>query len=206
MLLALASGIGYAVLALSPRAPGLLEPVRQRLPDSGVHNAVTAVLLNFRGYDTLLEVSVLLLAVVGIWSLAEMPRRRVGPPGLVLEFLVQVLVPFMVLLGAYLVGAGSHAAGGAFQGGAVFAAALVLMLLAGAPLPAGLRGWPLRALLVLGLLSFVVTGLVTMASSGRFLELPVALAGRLILMIELAAAVSIGVILACALRGGRPEP
>lgn len=205
LLLVLGGGLGYAVATLPPAGSGLLDTVRGHLPDSGVDNPVTAVLLNFRGYDTFLEIAVLLLAVVGIWSLAEMPRRRVGPPGLVLEFLVQVLVPFMVLLAAYLVWAGSHAAGGAFQGGAVFAGALVLMLLAGAPFPSRWRGWPLRLAVVLGLVGFAVTGLLTMAAGHRFLEWPVARAGTLILLIELAAAVSIGVILACALRGGRPE-
>jgi multisubunit Na+/H+ antiporter MnhB subunit len=34
---------------------------------------VTAVLLNFRGYDTLLEIAVLTVALVGVWALG--PRR-----------------------------------------------------------------------------------------------------------------------------------
>src|SRR5690606_22127243 len=128
------------------------------------------------------------------------------PPGPVLELLVQLLVPFMLLLGAYLVWAGSHRAGGAFQGGAVFASALVLMLLGGKPLPERLTHWPLRALLALGLLSFAAAGLGVMPGGRRFLEWPERWAGSLILAVELAAAISIGALLAAALAGGRPAP
>lgn len=205
LLVLLAAGLGGAVLAMPETAAGLQAVVNARLPESGVESPVTAVLLNFRGYDTLLELSVLSLAVIGIWSLAVMPERRVGAPGLVLEFLVQVLVPFLVLLGAYLLWAGSHAAGGAFQAAAVFAAALVLMLLGGAPLPAGWSGWPLRALLMLGPAVFVLVAAAVMLGGRRFLELPPGHAKYLILVIEAAASLSIAVVLAVAIRGGRPE-
>lgn len=206
VLAAVGTGLGYTVLSLPPVDPGLSEQVAAQLPASGVENPVTAVLLNFRGYDTLLEIAVMSLAVMGIWSLAVMPRRRVGAPGPVLAFLVQVLVPFMILLGAYLLWAGSHEAGGAFQAGAVFAAAMVLVLLAGAPLPSALSHWPLRLLLMLGLMTFAGVGVVMMPLEGRFLEYPPTLAKHLILLVEAAAAVSIGMILASALRGGRPPP
>ncbi len=41
---------------------------------SGVEHPVTAVLLNFRGYDTLLEIAVLLLALLVM--LAVSPREE----------------------------------------------------------------------------------------------------------------------------------
>lgn len=206
LLLALVAGVGYSVLTLPETSAGLATAVQARLAASGVDNPVTAVLLNFRGYDTLLEMAVLSLAVVGIWSLAVMPRRRVGAPDAVLAFLVQIMVPFMVLLAAYLLWAGSHSAGGAFQAGAVLGAATVLMLLAGAPLPGALSHWPLRMLLMLGLGTFAVTGLAMMLLGARFLEYPPTYAKHIILLVETAAAVSIGLILAGAFRGGRPPP
>ena len=43
---------------------------------SGVRNPVTAVLLNFRGYDTLLEMGVLLVALLGVWSLGTAARTE----------------------------------------------------------------------------------------------------------------------------------
>jgi multisubunit Na+/H+ antiporter MnhB subunit len=204
LLVLIGAGIGHAILRLPTVDTGLAEQVFMTLPASGVENPVTAVLLNFRGYDTLLEITVLTLAVIGIWSLAEMPRRRVGAPGLVLAFMVQILVPFMILLGAYLLWAGSHAPGGAFQAGAVFAAGMVLVLLAGAWLPRSLAGWPLRLLLSLGLLVFIAVGVAVMLAEGTFLMFPQPSAGQLMLLIEAAAAVSIGLILVSAFRGGRP--
>lgn len=202
--LMLAAGLGYVVQSLPDGDPGLAGLVAEQLAASGVENPVTAVLLNFRGYDTLLEVAVLSAAIIGVWSLAVMPSRRVGAPDAVLALLAQILVPFMLLLGAYLLWAGSHAAGGAFQAGAVWAAGLVLMLLAGAGLPGALSHWPLRLLLMLGVTTFAGVGVAMMAGGGRFLEFPPGRAKWLILLVEAAAALSIGLILACAFRGGRP--
>ena len=54
-LLPVAVGLGYVVLSLPPYATGLSVEVAANLETSGVSNPVTAVLLNFRGYDTLLE-------------------------------------------------------------------------------------------------------------------------------------------------------
>ena len=204
-MLAVAAGAGFAVLTLPEAQPALTDTIAANLRSSGVDNPVTAVLLNFRGYDTLLEIAVLLLAVIGIWSLAEMPGRRRVDPGLVLEFLVQVLAPFMILLAGYLLWAGSHAPGGAFQSGAVLAAGVVLMMLAGVPLPAVAGEALLRGLLVLGLVTFLAVGSTMIVVRGRFLEYPPVYGKHLILLIEAAAAVSIGAILATAFRGGRPR-
>jgi len=71
---AVAAGLAFAVLSLPIVAMGLNVAVDERLPLSGVSHPVTAVLLNFRGYDTLLEMAVLLLVLVGAFLL----RWRAG--------------------------------------------------------------------------------------------------------------------------------
>jgi len=131
LLSALAVGLGYVLLSLPAQAPGLSEHVVANLEHSGVSNPVTAVLLNFRSYDTLLEMGVLLLALLGVWSLGGIPERRKSSPGPVLDMMSRLLVPLMILVAGYLLWVGSHAPGGAFQAGSVLAAAGVLMLLAG---------------------------------------------------------------------------
>ena len=90
-----------------------------KLPESGVTNPVTAVLLNYRGYDTPLEVGVLLLAIAGAWCCAaEMARRRsAGPPAA--DVAAARLLPVLVLSAGYLLWIGVFAPGGAFQGGAL---------------------------------------------------------------------------------------
>ena len=57
-LLLVAVGLGYSILTLPSHAPGLSAEVAAQIKASGVSNPVTAVLLNFRGYDTLLEMVV----------------------------------------------------------------------------------------------------------------------------------------------------
>jgi multisubunit Na+/H+ antiporter MnhB subunit len=52
------------------------------MPESGVDHPVTAVLLNFRSYDTLLEIAVLLLAVVVALALREAQPDRPEQMGL----------------------------------------------------------------------------------------------------------------------------
>ena len=103
LILALAAGLGYTVLSLPDQAQGLQGAVADQLEKSGVSNPVTAVLLNFRGYDTLLEMVVLLLALLGVWSLGVQPAVRTeSDPGPVLDTLTRLLVPVLVLMAAYL--------------------------------------------------------------------------------------------------------
>ena len=70
LLVAVAAGLEIVVLSLPAEADGLNADVMANMQDSGVTNPVTAVLLNFRGYDTLLEIAVLLLALLGGKTLA----------------------------------------------------------------------------------------------------------------------------------------
>ncbi|MBU0965876.1 MAG: DUF4040 domain-containing protein [Proteobacteria bacterium] len=193
-------------LGQTPGAKGGLGPaVAGQMGQSGVQSQVTAVLLNFRGYDTLLEMMVLFLAALGVWSLTRVRQTQQGEvPGPVLATLVRLLVPLMIIVAGYLVWIGSSRAGGAFQGGAVLAAAGVLLLLANVTVvrqvPAGLLRWAL----VLGPLLFLLTAVACMGGGGNLLEYPGQSAGVWILFIESATAVSIGVTLAALYAGGRP--
>ena len=54
----------------------LPEAVAAHMAESGVEHPVTAVLLNFRGYDTLLEVAVLLLALLGVLTVVGKRQAR----------------------------------------------------------------------------------------------------------------------------------
>ena len=81
---ALVGVLGSVIWTLPMEATGLAGDVEEKLDQSGAKNPVTAVLLNFRGYDTLLEVTVLLLAVLGARALAAAGPRddtgRIGSP------------------------------------------------------------------------------------------------------------------------------
>lgn len=200
-----AAMLGYAVWTMPSDGAGLGKDVAANLERSGVSNPVTAVLLNFRGYDTLLEVMVLLLALLGAWSLGISAPRREAVPGLVLDTLSRLLAPLMILVAAYLLWAGAHAPGGAFQAGAVLAAAGVLMLLAGWQLPAALAGFPLRLVLVSGPATFLLLAMITLLLEGRLLQFSPEWAGGLILIIETTATISIGATLVALFLGAPPN-
>jgi multisubunit Na+/H+ antiporter MnhB subunit len=205
LMLALAAGLGYTVLALPDQAYGLQNAVAGQLKNSGVSNPVTAVLLNFRGYDTLLEMVVLLLALLGVWSLGASPAARAEPaPGSVLKTLTRFLVPVLVLVAAYLLWAGAHAPGGAFQAGAVLGAAGVLWILTYGQLQHGFAPRLLRAALVAGVVTFLAVAVLMLQAGRQLLEYPPAQAGSLILLIEAVATVSIAVTLATLFLGTEP--
>ncbi len=213
-------GIWAQVIATSTTRPKeLSDIVYATLETSGVQNPVTAVLLSFRAYDTLLELIVLISAVVGLWSLpiSSQTVQRYAEIGAdrspVLDAVVKLLVPLMLLIGAYLLWNGIYGTGGAFQAGAVIASAAILLLLTGrAVLPLGsflerskvARGRAARVSGVFGPFVFVSVGLVGLAVGAAFLEYPSDHAGTVILLIELTCTVSIGVLLAAAFSGGAP--
>ncbi|MFD2110550.1 MnhB domain-containing protein [Thiorhodococcus fuscus] len=190
--------------ALAP-TPRLADLALRELPNTGVSNPVTGVLLAYRAYDTLLELAVLLAALLGIWSLgAASPGFQ--PAGTVLRGMVELVVPLLILTGGYLLWVGGHAPGGAFQAGALLGAAGVVLRLAG-DARAGLPPVPVqRRLVVAGAATFVLVGLATMAFGAGFLSYPHAWAKWLILTIETAATLAIGVTLAAAYVGGKPVP
>lgn len=185
------------MLDLPPPPVRLPVAVAQRLGESGVSHPVTAVLLNFRGYDTLLEVGVLLLALLGVLAAGgaggDAAAPRPGPA--ILQALARTLTPVMVLAAGYLLWAGAHRPGGAFQAGAVLAAGAVLLHVAGL-LPARVAPGPgQRWGLAAGLLVFAAVGAMVL-TRGTLLQYPPHLAGALILLIEASLTVSLGLMLA----------
>jgi uncharacterized MnhB-related membrane protein len=206
------------VPALLKRPDGLAAAVADVLTDSGVANPVTAVVLNLRAYDTLLELAVLLLAWAGACVLQGEPAKRELPrpagERVVLAALVRFLTPAVILVAGYLVWVGATAPGGAFQAGALLGGAGAIGLMAGTMASPLVRGPAIRPTLVAGFTVFLLVGAATTAH-GAFLAYRQEQAKALILAIELAAALSIGLVLtllfaACTFRpdndaGGDPE-
>jgi len=181
----------------------LADVALERVPESGVSNPVTSVLLNFRAYDTLLELAVLLAAILGIWS-AGPALTAFLPGGPVLRSLTTSVVPLLILAAGYMLWVGGHAPGGAFQAGALLGAAGVMLSLAGQA-NAGLPSpRVLRLAIVLGVLVFTISAVVLMATGAGFLSFPITIAKWLILFIETAATLTIGATLAAAYLAGEP--
>jgi multisubunit Na+/H+ antiporter MnhB subunit len=207
---ALAIVLVGVVLRLPVDATGLADIVADALPRAGVEHPVTAVLLDFRAYDTLLEIGVLLLAAVGALAVRRtVDVRDVEPPGTIdpiLAAVARVAVPVMALTAGYLLWLGSHAPGGAFQAGAVLAGSGILVLLAGGRGVTVLSATPLRLGLAVGLALFLLVGWVLLLAGRRLLELPPGIGGLLIIAIELAVTGAVAIGLATLFAAARQLP
>lgn len=175
--------------------PGLLA---ENLGASGVDHPITAVLLNFRSYDTLLEIGVLVIAGIAGISMAktgslEDPDLRTSDS--LLYALQRWFVPLMLVLAGYLLWAGSDRPGGAFQAGAVLAASGVMMRLGGIPMDFLRPGALLRIGLALGFSVFLLVAVASALAGEAFLAYPEAFAKPLILTIEIVLTFSIAMVL-----------
>lgn len=203
--------LAAVVLSLPDPAPSLAPEAAQNLAGTGVGNAVTAVLIAFRSFDTMLEKVALLLAVVGVWSLAAdrywggasgLPRAAL-PEG-TRALLAQVLPPLGILIGVHIVWVGADEPGGAFQGGAILAAMWMITMMARlTEMPPISSVW-LRGALIAGPAVFSVIGTVGIAIAEGFFAYPAGFAKPLILFIEAFMTLSIAATLPI-LVGGPPR-
>lgn len=194
---AVAGGVGLFVAAFSLVAVGArtVPGISGRyfdaaLPEAGGRNVVNVILVDFRGLDTLGEITVLTIAALGIASLvragrvpASAPAEASGPDALedvaaarpvrslVLDSSISALFPTILVFSVFLFFAGHNAPGGGFIGGLIAGAAFVLRYVAGgagevrraAPVPPSL-------LLGAGLVIAVTTGVTSLLLGGEFLE------------------------------------
>lgn len=194
------AGLAWSLYRRTPRGADLPQAVDDALEAGGVANPVTAVLLSFRAYDTLLEVAVLVVVMVGVWSLDRGTRRFGRASGTadeepVLTALVRIVAPLIFLTAVYLVWVGSARPGGAFQAGALAAGAGVLLSTSGHLRPPTAASQTTRAAIAVGLLAFVVVAVAPLPWTGALLAHPEGWAGVMILGLELLLAVSITTVL-----------
>lgn len=179
--------------------PGNLpQLLAENLDRSGVEHPVTAVLLNFRSYDTLLEIGVLVIAGIAGISMAktaslENPQLRTADS--LLYALQRWFVPLMLVLAGYLLWAGADRPGGAFQAGAVLAATGVLLRLGGVPMEFLRPGLLLRLGLALGFTVFLLVAVASAIADDAFLAYPPGMTKILIMVIESVLTLSIAMVL-----------
>lgn len=179
ILLCLAGLLWQFVAAGTPTELGSVSRhyVERGIIENRASNLVTSVVVNYRGLDTLGEVTVLFLSVTGV---AFVLRRRGGvsagagggkgravPASELVQTGARMLVGPIILFGAYIFVHGHLTPGGGFQGGAVVASAVLLLLLADRDraLPHGLMSW-LESMSGIG---FVLVGVAGLAVAGSFL-------------------------------------
>lgn len=103
--------------------------------DTGSNNLVTAILLDYRLFDSLFEAGILLIAVSGvIWiskhDIEEKNARfmidKFKTPDLFITF-SRLVYPLMLAFGFYVIVNGHLSPGGGFQGGTIVATAILIL-------------------------------------------------------------------------------
>ena len=100
--------------------------------ETGAVNAVTAIVVEYRGFDTLGEVTVLFTAATGVsFILSQLFQKKIKKTeaNLIAKEGSKIVLPFAILTGAYIFVHGHLTPGGGFPGGSVIASGLLLMLL-----------------------------------------------------------------------------
>jgi multisubunit Na+/H+ antiporter MnhB subunit len=203
-----ALALAAVVLLFPDQGPSLATQSMRHLPETGLGNPVTAVLIAYRAFDTMLEKVVLVLAVVGVWSLAA-DRYWGGAPGearaqrpeATLAFLAQVLAPLGILVGVHIFWVGADEPGGAFQGGAILAAMWIIVMMARLTEAPSTRAFWLRLALAAGPVVFLVAGVAGAIFAAGFFAYPPGFAKPVMLFIEAFMVLSIAVALPMLVAG-----
>jgi multicomponent K+:H+ antiporter subunit A len=185
-LVALAAGGGAGILtwAMLTRSH---EPISGFFLDNSVSggggtNVVNVILVDFRGFDTLGEISVLALAGLGIYALLKdlhLPGQLTDGNGrpwdweahpVIMAALVRLLLPLALLVAVFIFLRGHNLPGGGFIAGLVTAVALIMQYLAnGSDWTQARMPRNLHPAIGLGLLVALCTGVVSMLFGHPFL-------------------------------------
>ena len=152
----------------------------------GAPNLVTAVVVTYRGLDTLGEVTVLFISAAGVGLLLRRTRREQDdedlekgdraeetagehkPASEIVETATELLLPMVILFGIYVFLNGHLSPGGGFQGGAIIASGTMFLLLA---LPEShISRLMIAVIESLSGFSYVVVGVFGVLLAGGFLD------------------------------------
>jgi multicomponent K+:H+ antiporter subunit A len=171
------AGLGIAAVTLAaltqPSASIAGYYLANAIPGAAGANAVNVIIVDFRGFDTLGEITVLGLAGLLVAALLrDLPGPAGAPPprSFLLDPGATALLPLAVTVAVFLFLRGHNAPGGGFIAGLLLAAGLLLPYLARGHravdplLPAGWQG-----LVAAGLATALATGLGSLALGFPFL-------------------------------------
>jgi len=160
---------------LSPRF------IEQAEHETGAPNMVTAILADYRGFDTLGETVVIFTAGLACLLVLGAFQRRYEPTPVdksllegfgsdVLEAASRLMIPFILLFAAYVLVHGHDSPGGGFQAGAILAAAIILVKLVRGPTNWTIPlGWTMGIASV-GVMVYAGIGVACMLAGGTFLD------------------------------------
>lgn len=142
----------------------------ENIKSVNAQNLVTAIVVTYRGLDTLGEVTILFLtaAIIGFFLKQNGTGRTTRETSEILKTASTILLPVITLLGIYVFVNGHLTPGGGFQGGAIIASGIALMLLASPTME--FRFSPFTILESISGLVFIGLGLLGIVLAGGFLD------------------------------------
>ena len=183
IILAIGGGAGVAALsyAMLTRSFSTMSDfyIQNAVSGGGGTNVVNVILVDFRGFDTFGEISVLTMAAIGTIILLHGLRLRPFPPPpaneadqhpIMLAMLMRPLLPLALVVSAYTLLRGHNLPGGGFIAGLITAVAIILQFVASGfdfP-PIRLRANYLRVMAA-GLALAAGTGIASMVFGASFL-------------------------------------
>jgi multicomponent Na+:H+ antiporter subunit B len=156
--------------------------ITKAVEETHVPNLVTAVLGDYRGFDTMFETVVIFVAAIAVIFLLrrlpgegghyKLPPRHHKGRDVIIKTVVRVMAPVNALFALYVVAHGHHSPGGGFQGGVILGASLILLAIAYDLNAVCRRLRPSFNILLnnLGALLFILTGVVCMFWGDNFLD------------------------------------
>ncbi len=152
-----------------------------------VPNLVSAILADYRNYDTMLETTVVFTAGTAILlflgvPLSPLAQEREGPleeesekpaaRDLIVETACRILFPAIQIFALYVLAHGHYSPGGGFQAGVILASSYILMAIS-FDLQTAVSKFPRRVFLslaALGVLLYVSLGLLCLVQGGNFFD------------------------------------
>ncbi|HEX7250828.1 MAG TPA: monovalent cation/H+ antiporter subunit A, partial [Burkholderiales bacterium] len=152
ILLSIAAGAGVAVLSYAVMSRPLPDSIssfflERAWPQGGGTNVVNVIIVDFRGFDTLGEISVLGIVALTVYSLLRRFRparesveplpqwvqtsREVSEDLVVPAVIMRAMFPFIALLSMYLLLRGHNLPGGGFVAGIALAIGVILQYMSG---------------------------------------------------------------------------
>jgi len=175
LLIIVAVGIGRSLVKIpfgTPKTKVGTHYINKGREETGSANIVTSVVVNYRGFDTLGEVTVLFIAAIGLGAVLTRSggkeTRKIEPASLVLYTGCRLLFPLILVFGTYIFIHGHLTPGGGFQGGAIIASGFLLIYLGCRERRISRKASKLAE--SLGGLVFVVIGLLGLLFGGHFLS------------------------------------
>lgn len=189
-LISIGVGVTVTVIALGASSGRLFDPISDFFLNASVDlaggkNVVNVILVDFRGFDTMLEITVLGIAALSIYAMIKIDPGDVilgqryirddiklsNSNDVILRTISKVVIFIVLSFAIYLFLSGHNSTGGGFIGGLMTAAALVLLSMAfGMKVSEKIIPVDFRKMIAVGLLTALLTAMGSFLFGAPFLS------------------------------------